>query len=71
MVTGGCAAGHCCSIPPAERRAAGYDDGLVRYSVGIENVEDLIADLRQALDSIAMEADGSEAGEPVCVEQVR
>jgi len=27
-------------------------DGLVRYSVGIEDVEDLIADLRQALDGV-------------------
>ncbi len=33
-----------------ERANAGIPEGLVRYSVGIENVEDLIADLRQALD---------------------
>ncbi|MCU0661220.1 MAG: PLP-dependent aspartate aminotransferase family protein [Myxococcota bacterium] len=32
------------------RLAAGITDGLVRYSVGIENVEDIIADLNQALD---------------------
>lgn len=31
---------------------AGITDGLVRYSVGIENVEDLIADLEQALDKV-------------------
>ena len=31
---------------------AGITDGLVRYSVGIENVEDLIADLEQALSKI-------------------
>jgi methionine-gamma-lyase len=31
---------------------AGITDGLVRYSVGIENVEDLIDDLKQALDKI-------------------
>jgi methionine-gamma-lyase len=31
------------------RLASGISDGLVRYSVGIENVEDLIADLEQAL----------------------
>jgi methionine-gamma-lyase len=36
-----------------DRRAAGFSDGLVRYSVGIEDVEDLIADLRQALDAVA------------------
>jgi methionine-gamma-lyase len=43
------------SISPEDRRAAGFSDGLVRYSVGIEDVEDLIADLRQALDAVAME----------------
>jgi methionine-gamma-lyase len=42
------------SISPEDRRTAGFSDGLVRYSVGIEDVEDLIADLRQALDAIAM-----------------
>ncbi len=31
---------------------AGITDGLVRYSVGIENVEDLVADLEQALDKV-------------------
>jgi methionine-gamma-lyase len=31
---------------------AGITDGLVRYSVGIEDVEDLIADLSQALDKV-------------------
>lgn len=31
------------------RLAAGISDGLVRYSVGIEDVEDLLADLEQAL----------------------
>lgn len=43
------------SISPEDRRAAGFSDGLVRYSVGIEDVEDLVADLRQALDAVAME----------------
>ena len=33
-----------------ERADAGIPEGLVRYSVGIENPEDLIADLEQALD---------------------
>jgi methionine-gamma-lyase len=32
------------------REAAGFPDGLVRYSVGIEDVDDLIADLEQALE---------------------
>jgi methionine-gamma-lyase len=34
------------------RLAAGITDGLVRLSVGIENVDDLIADLNQALDKV-------------------
>jgi cystathionine gamma-lyase len=37
------------SIPKEERRRAGLDDGLIRLSVGVEDVEDLIADLKQAL----------------------
>jgi cystathionine beta-lyase/cystathionine gamma-synthase len=37
---------------PAERRSeVGIDDGLIRLSVGIEEAEDLISDLRQALDA--------------------
>jgi cystathionine gamma-lyase len=37
------------SIPPANRAALGIDDGLVRLSVGIEDVADLERDLLQAL----------------------
>src|SRR5256886_5453239 len=37
------------SVPPEMRRAMGLTDSLVRLSVGIEEVEDLIADLEQAL----------------------
>lgn len=37
---------------PEEREALGIPEGLIRYSAGIENVEDLLADLDQALDSI-------------------
>jgi O-acetylhomoserine (thiol)-lyase len=36
-------------LTPAELEAAGVPEDLVRLSVGIENVEDLIADLEQAL----------------------
>ena len=35
---------------PEERAALGIPEGLIRYSAGIEAVEDLIADLAQALD---------------------
>ena len=38
------------SIPKEERDKAGVVESLLRVSVGIENVEDLIADLKQALD---------------------
>ena len=34
------------------RESAGITDGLVRLSVGIENVDDLIADLKQALEKV-------------------
>jgi len=36
------------SVPRAERQARGISDGLVRLSVGLEDAEDLIADLRDA-----------------------
>ena len=36
----------------AQRAAAGITDNIVRLSVGIEQVDDLIADLNQALDSL-------------------
>jgi len=37
------------SIPEEERHRAGVGDGLIRLSVGVEDVEDLIADLESAL----------------------
>jgi cystathionine beta-lyase/cystathionine gamma-synthase len=40
------------SVPPEERERIGVTDGLVRISVGIEDVEDIIADLKQALAKI-------------------
>lgn len=36
----------------AERAAVGISDGLVRLSVGLEDAEDLIADLQQALETV-------------------
>jgi cystathionine gamma-lyase len=38
------------SIPAEQRRELGIDDALIRLSVGIEDVEDLIADLQEALE---------------------
>jgi cystathionine gamma-lyase/cystathionine beta-lyase/cystathionine gamma-lyase/homocysteine desulfhydrase len=37
------------SVPPERRAAIGITDGLVRISVGIEDIEDLLEDLEQAL----------------------
>ncbi len=37
------------AVPPAVRQSMGITDGLVRLSVGIENVEDILADLEQAM----------------------
>jgi cystathionine gamma-lyase len=37
------------SVPPEARRRLGIDDTLVRISVGIEDPDDLVADLEQAL----------------------
>ena len=41
------------SIPKEEREKRGVTDTLLRLSVGIEGVDDLIADLSQALDTVA------------------
>lgn len=40
------------SIPPDRRRELGVDDSLVRLSIGVENVDDLRADLEQALKGL-------------------
>jgi cystathionine gamma-lyase len=40
------------SIPKAEREANGLKDSLIRLSVGIEHVDDLIADLEGALAKV-------------------
>ena len=40
------------SVPPEERRRIGLGDGIVRVSVGLETVDDLLADLDQALAAL-------------------
>ncbi|MBS1615220.1 MAG: PLP-dependent transferase [Bacteroidetes bacterium] len=40
------------SIPAERRRSGGVADSLIRLSVGLENANDLIADLQQALESL-------------------
>ncbi|MBY0547166.1 MAG: cystathionine gamma-synthase [Candidatus Obscuribacterales bacterium] len=44
------------SIPQAIREERGIVDGLVRFSVGIEDVEDLIADIDHALSKVEVAA---------------
>jgi cystathionine beta-lyase/cystathionine gamma-synthase len=39
-------------VPKDEREARGLTDGLVRLSVGIEDAEDIIKDLEQALEKV-------------------
>ena len=36
-------------VAPARRKRLGISDGLVRISVGIEDIRDIIADIEQAL----------------------
>jgi len=40
------------SVPAPERQKLGITDGLVRISVGIEDLDDLLADVDQALRGI-------------------
>jgi cystathionine beta-lyase/cystathionine gamma-synthase len=40
------------SMPEDVRAAAGITDNLIRISVGIEHIDDLIEDLSQALDCV-------------------
>lgn len=42
------------SMGPKNREAAGITEGLVRFSVGIENVDDIINDLDQALELVKL-----------------
>jgi cystathionine gamma-lyase len=44
------------SVPADGRRELGITDGLVRLSIGIEDVDDLVGDLDQALDAAAAKA---------------
>ncbi|HNS88212.1 MAG TPA: PLP-dependent transferase, partial [Parvularculaceae bacterium] len=39
-------------VPPADRERLGIKESLIRISVGVEDPDDLIADLAQALESI-------------------
>lgn len=53
------------SVPKAQRERLGITDSLVRFSVGIENAEDLIADVRQALEEAGVDVNGRPRGRAV------
>ena len=44
---------------PEERAAAGISDGLVRLSCGLEDTDDLLADVAQALDALGGRLDAA------------
>jgi len=39
-------------VPREDREKYGITDGLIRMSVGIENIEDIISDLEQAMEGL-------------------
>jgi len=44
------------SVPEAQRRELGISDSLIRLSVGVENVEDLLKDLERAFEAVVLKA---------------
>ena len=40
------------SVPAEHRKKIGIEDTLIRISVGIEEIDDIIADLKRGLDNI-------------------
>ncbi|MBL8244398.1 MAG: PLP-dependent transferase, partial [Rhodanobacteraceae bacterium] len=41
-------------LSEAEQKSAGVTPGLIRVSVGIEHIEDIVADFAQALEGVAL-----------------
>uniref|UniRef100_A0A1I8HZA9 cystathionine gamma-lyase n=1 Tax=Macrostomum lignano TaxID=282301 RepID=A0A1I8HZA9_9PLAT len=50
------------SVPPDQRAELGITDSFVRLSVGLEDIDDLLADLDQALEKAAKPATGDDGG---------
>ena len=40
------------SVPPDQKAALGITPGLVRLSIGIEDIDDLVEDLEGALETL-------------------
>jgi len=45
------------TIPAERRRSSGVADSLIRLSAGLEDAEDLVADLKQALDAVVIKTE--------------
>ena len=43
----------CISVPAAQRVELGISDNMIRLSVGIEDIADIMADLKLALDAVS------------------
>jgi cystathionine beta-lyase/cystathionine gamma-synthase len=52
------------SIPADDRERRGITDGLLRLSVGIEDIDDLLEDLRRGLDAVPITADSRDTARP-------
>ncbi|MDO6429140.1 PLP-dependent aspartate aminotransferase family protein [Flavitalea sp. BT771] len=52
------------TIPSEKRKAAGVADSLIRLSTGLEDTEDLLEDLRQALDKLLTRTPAGHAVQP-------
>ena len=42
------------SVPPEQRKVLGISDTLIRFSIGIEDVEDLLDDIKNALENVKL-----------------
>lgn len=42
------------SVPPEERAKLGISDNLCRLSIGVEDIEDILSDLKNALDAVKL-----------------
>src|SRR5262249_236275 len=50
-------------LTPEEQAATGVSDGYVRLSVGIEHIDDIVADIGQALEAASMPARSHKQGQ--------
>src|SRR4029079_2266988 len=58
-------------LSPQEQDATGVTDGYVRLSVGIEHIDDIVADIERGLKAAGKLAKAAEPTPPHCEEQER